>query len=172
MGGDTLLIGYGNSLRGDDAAGPRIAAAVARWRLPSVRVLIAHQLTPELAADLGEASRAVFIDAAPAAGLPAAALRPLAALPPAERPSPLGHAASPAELLALTRALYGRAPESWWGLVPAEDFRVGAPLSPRARQGARRLLRALRRLLTTLPEAGPVPDDASRSSQTSTGTRH
>jgi len=156
MGGETLVIGYGNPLRGDDAVGPRVAAVVARWRLPSVRVLIVHQLTPELAADLGEASRAIFIDAAPAADLPVADLRPLAAQPPTEHPSPLGHAASPEELLALTRALYGHAPESWWGLVPAEDFRVGEPLSPRARHEARRLLRALRRLLTATAETASI----------------
>lgn len=157
MGGETLVIGYGNPLRGDDAAGPRVAAAVARWRLPAVRVKIAHQLTPELAAELGGAARAIFIDAAPADRLPAVALSPLAPSAPAADASPLGHAAAPGDLLALTGALYDRIPESWSALIPAEEFRFGAPLSPRTRRGMRRCLHALRRLLTEGPEAACAP---------------
>jgi len=34
---DYLIIGYGNTLRGDDGAGPRVAEAVAGWGLPNVR---------------------------------------------------------------------------------------------------------------------------------------
>src|SRR5947208_15429626 len=58
-----LVVGYGNELRGDDAAGPRIAREVAAWGLPQVRTLAAHQLTPELAAELAHADAAIFVDA-------------------------------------------------------------------------------------------------------------
>ncbi|PPT05423.1 NADH-reducing hydrogenase maturation factor [Geitlerinema sp. FC II] len=58
-----LVIGYGNSLRGDDGIGRAIAEQVASWNLPHVRSLSLHQLTPELAEELSRVDRAVFIDA-------------------------------------------------------------------------------------------------------------
>jgi hydrogenase maturation protease len=159
MTGTTLVIGYGNPLCGDDAAGPRVAAAVARWRLPGVRALAFHQLAPELAADLSTAACAVFVDAAPAADTPAATLSPLAPAPLRARPSPLGHVATPGELLALTSALYDRAPASWYLRVPAEGFELGQPLSPGTRRGIRQSLQALRTLLAAQP---PAPPDRGR----------
>ena len=59
-----LVIGYGNELRGDDAAGPRVAAAVEQWQIPDVRVLIRHQLTPELADPIASSGLVIFVDAA------------------------------------------------------------------------------------------------------------
>jgi hydrogenase maturation protease len=59
-----LVIGHGNELRGDDGAGPSVARAVASWHLPGVRTLAVHQLTPELAEDLAQTKRVVFVDAA------------------------------------------------------------------------------------------------------------
>ena len=59
-----LVIGYGNELRGDDGAGPSVGRAVASWHLPGVRTLAVHQLTPELAEDLAQTKRVVFVDAA------------------------------------------------------------------------------------------------------------
>src|ERR1044072_3449496 len=61
---DFLVIGYGNELRGDDGVGPRVARAVQQLSLPHVRVLVQHQLTPELAEDISRARAVVFVDAA------------------------------------------------------------------------------------------------------------
>ena len=58
-----LVVGYGNELRGDDAAGPRVAAAVAALGLQNVRVRILHQLTPELSEEISRARAVVFADA-------------------------------------------------------------------------------------------------------------
>src|SRR5690242_2835552 len=58
-----VVIGYGNDIRGDDAAGPLAARAVAAWGAPGVRALAAHQLTPELAEALAAAELAIFVDA-------------------------------------------------------------------------------------------------------------
>jgi len=45
-----LVIGYGNTLRGDDGLGQRAAEALAQRALPDgVEVLSCHQLTIELA---------------------------------------------------------------------------------------------------------------------------
>jgi len=59
-----LVVGYGNTLRGDDGVGPRVAELLAADpRLAGAVVLARHQLTPELAADIAEAALVVFIDA-------------------------------------------------------------------------------------------------------------
>ena len=55
MTADLVVIGYGNELRGDDGAGPRVARAVAAHNLPGVQIITAHQLTPEMADGLAEA---------------------------------------------------------------------------------------------------------------------
>lgn len=59
-----LVIGYGNTLRRDDGVGRYLADRLARDpRAAGVRVLAAHQLLPEHALDLHEASVAVLVDA-------------------------------------------------------------------------------------------------------------
>ncbi len=44
-----LIIGYGNTLFGDDGLGQLIAQRVAEWAVPGVLALARHELTPELA---------------------------------------------------------------------------------------------------------------------------
>jgi hydrogenase maturation protease len=128
-----IVIGYGNELRGDDAAGPRIARAVAAWGLPGVRALAIQQLAPELAADLAQADCAIFVDAYQAETHTARAeVRALDRLASA---SSTWHTGDPRQLLALTQAVYGRAPRAWLVAVPAVGFEYGAPLSPAAQAG-------------------------------------
>jgi Ni,Fe-hydrogenase maturation factor len=67
-----LVIGYGNTLRRDDGVGVRAAELIAADpRLAHARVLAVHQLTPELALDIGAVSLVIFVDA-DARGLPGA----------------------------------------------------------------------------------------------------
>jgi hydrogenase maturation protease len=148
-----LVIGYGNDLRGDDAAGPRAACEVAAWHLPHVRVVTQHQLTPELADPLAAVGRAVFLDAhVPADGC-TPCMRPIA---PALSRDGGGHTADPARLLALARTAYGRAPDAWLLTIPAEAFQFGAPLSPVAERGVADALALLRPLLNLSDVRAPV----------------
>jgi Ni,Fe-hydrogenase maturation factor len=62
---EILIIGYGNTLRGDDGAGQRVAEMVSEWGLDEVRSLSVHQLTPELAEPISTAKLAIFVDAYP-----------------------------------------------------------------------------------------------------------
>jgi hydrogenase maturation protease len=153
----TLVIGYGNDLRGDDAAGRLVAARVQAWRLPGVRVLDLHQLTPDVAGALTGVSRVLFVDAHPAALSPDLQVRPPA---PAASPTSLGHAGSPAAVLAWA-AVAGEAPaEACWITIPAETFDLGAPLSPRTARGIEEALTAIHSLLTSNLEPGtgnPAP---------------
>ena len=59
-----MVIGYGNTLRGDDGVGPRVAEAVAALALPGVRTLVCAQLSPEHADPVAQARTVIFVDAA------------------------------------------------------------------------------------------------------------
>lgn len=137
-----VTIGYGNALRSDDAIGIRIASAVADWHLPQVRSLAVPQLTPEMADDLHAADLAVFVDACVDRDRCPLGVQ-LTTLYPASS-SHLGeHASDPRSLLALTQALYGRAPQAWWMTVPGANFEIGDRLSPLAERGMARALSCL-----------------------------
>ena len=60
----TLIIGIGNTLRGDDALG-RIAAERVLDAVDSQKVRVISQcaLTPELAAEIAEVALVIFLDA-------------------------------------------------------------------------------------------------------------
>ncbi|MDW8308397.1 MAG: hydrogenase maturation protease [Verrucomicrobiales bacterium] len=137
-----LVIGYGNTLRGDDAAGPRVAEAVEALRLPGVRVIACHQLTPELAEPIAQADRVVFVDAAVA---PPRKVR-LRRLTPRTTAQPMSHATDPRALLTLARELFGRVPRAWWLTIPAVRFDFGESLSATTRRGIALALKRIQRL--------------------------
>ncbi len=151
--GTILVIGYGNDLRGDDAAGRRAAAQVEAWAMPGVEVRAQHQLTPELAEPLAAAGRAIFLDAHPVAS--GADLRVRRVQPAGPTPR-LAHTCDPPALLALAQTAFGRRPEAWWVTIPATDFAFGAPLSPLAERGIADAIATLRHLLAPSPAADAV----------------
>lgn len=126
-----LVIGYGNTLRSDDAAGPLVAGRVAALGIPGLRAMACPQLSPELAAELAEAVSVVFVDATTDA-TPEVELVPLA---PADTGAVSSHAADPRALLAMARDLYGTAPAGWLLKVPAGNFAHGEDLSEVTRAG-------------------------------------
>lgn len=128
---DVLVIGYGNPLRGDDGLGPAVAEAIGAQDLPGVRVLVVHQLTPELAADLTEVQLAVFVDAA-VGGEPVTAAR----LQCDTTEDVMTHAPDPRCLLVFARAVYGRVPEAWLVTVAGVDFGYRDDLTPAGLENA------------------------------------
>ena len=116
------VIGLGNPLRGDDGVGVLLADQVGGRSV--------QQLTPELAASLAPLEVVLFIDAWLA---PAGARPQLQRLSPVslarEAASGVSHGLTPAELLAISQALYGHAPEAWVLLVPAHVFAHGSAFS-------------------------------------------
>lgn len=58
-----VVIGYGNTLRGDDGFGQLAARLLEARQIQGLEVIASHQLNPELAAWLAEARFAVFLDA-------------------------------------------------------------------------------------------------------------
>jgi hydrogenase maturation protease len=142
-----LVIGYGNTLRGDDGVGPLVAEAVAAKRLSSVRVMSVAQLTPELAEPLAAASAAVFIDARCGPATPPVTI---VKLQPAETAPLPTHAADPRCLLAVARSLFGRAPAAWLVTIAGTDFRLRETLSAESRHRAREAQERVEYLLRQL----------------------
>jgi hydrogenase maturation protease len=138
-----LVVGVGNDLCGDDVAGWWVAEAVAGWGRPGVTVVRVRQLVPELAPAVVAAATVVLVDAA-VGGSDTPSLMPASAEPGS---APLSHRTSPAELLALVRALGGRLPQAWTLAVPAESFEVGAAPSPRCQAGIEAAIRLMTAVL-------------------------
>lgn len=127
-----LVIGYGNTLRGDDALGPEVATLIEQQKFPGVFAVTVHQLTPELADPISAADAVVFIDASsdPASEV---SLRPLAAADQVEVRPHFGH---PAALLKLAAQTFQRCPAAWLLTVPGFDFGFKGGLSARAQAAA------------------------------------
>ena len=126
-----LVIGYGNTLRGDDGVGPRVAEAVGKLNLPGVRTLICPLLTPELAEPISRAAKVIFVDAAVDAPKEVQWRK----LEPNETSQLMAHAADPRTMLALARDVFGHVPEAWWLTIPAVDLGFSEEFSPEVQRG-------------------------------------
>jgi len=143
---ECLVIGYGNTLRGDDGVGPRVAEAIGHLRLPGVRTLICPLLTPELADQISRAEKVIFVDAELVAGYTlqvagsgSSNVQPSTCnfqpirwrkLEPSETSQLMAHAADPRTMLALSRDVFGRLPEAWWLTIPAVELGFSEEFSP------------------------------------------
>lgn len=154
MRAPTLVIGYGNPSRGDDALGPQAVAEIERlasqhpeWG--AIEVLTDFQLQVEFVTDLADRRRILFIDAA-ANGTEPFSFVPLAAKPDA---SVTSHALSPAGLLAVYRDFHQAhaAPSRLLG-IRGYDFELGAPVSARAQRNLDAALKMLQQWLAAKGE--------------------
>lgn len=153
----TLVIGYGNTLRGDDGVGYLAAEQVAAWNLPQVLAIACHQLTPELAADIIAGDRVIFIDAALPGTQTEVALQ---SLQPTAAAALDAHQSDPAALLQLTAQLFGPPPEAYHLLLPTAQMDFSEALSAIAQVGLSTALKWLRQALTppcTPPAGQPDP---------------
>lgn len=140
-----VVIGYGNTLRGDDGAGQQVANLVQQWDLPQVRSYPVHQLTPELAAEIATAQMAIFVDAYSESST--VQVHPLTD-EVVETTNRLGHTSNPRSLLNLAKTLYGAAPAAWWVLIPAINFDFGEQFSPTTEAGIAVALEKIKQLIS------------------------
>ena len=141
---NSLVIGYGSSLRNDDRIGLEVASIVANWNLPQLNTLCLPQLAPELAAELAKVDMAIFIDAYAAKdGDETKILQ----IEPSNATNFSSHSSDPRTLLNLTQALFKKCPSVWWILVPGINFELGDRLTPTAQQGIRQASKIVRNLL-------------------------
>ncbi len=138
-----LIVGYGNELRCDDAAGVLAAEAVQDLHLDGVEVTTGRQLLPEMAEAVSRARGVIFLDAVDA-GADATVERK--SITPSSARDVLTHACDPQTLLALAEALYGHCPKAWCVTIPGEDFEIGRRVSARAKTGIEAALREVRNL--------------------------
>jgi hydrogenase maturation protease len=127
-----LVLGWGNPGRQDDGLGPAIVEELAKLRLPGVKAEADYQLSIENAADLAEADRVVFVDAAVEGPEPFRA----ESLAPAQTIGFSSHAFGPGSVLALCAQTYGRAPEALLVGVRGYSFGLGEALSEKALMNA------------------------------------
>lgn len=139
-----LVVGYGNALRTDDGIGWHAADRLADDpRLDGATVLRRHQLTPELAFDVSEATMVVLVDARH--GPPAGTIsveqisprEPRARGDDAATTDPAGsvgttwsHHLGPTTLVALAGELYGQSPEVFVVSCGTHSLEMGERLSP------------------------------------------
>ena len=163
---EILVIGYGNTLRSDDGAGQRVAELVAEWKLPNVRSLPVHQLTPELAEPISQAELVIFVDVYPATTEQSLQVHqlctppsPHTSLSSPSSPSPhtqleresqglnIGHTGDPRSLLKLSQLVYNNVPPAWWILIPAVNFEFGENFSSQTTQGIQDALAQIREIV-------------------------
>lgn len=128
----TLVVGYGNELRCDDASGVIAAEKVRELQLTGVEVITRQQLVPEMSEAISQARCVIFLDATDAgreAGVEVTSIQP----------SPvkevLTHACNPSMLLEMAEMLFGHCPNAWCVTIPGKNFDVGQHLSECARAG-------------------------------------
>lgn len=149
-----LVIGYGSSLRGDDAVGLRVAEIVASWHRPGVHALAVPQLTPELAEPIAYARQVLFVDATADPNATDVELHPVVAR---EVQSASPHSANPGALMALALDVYGQCAEGWIVTIPAPNLELGDQLSTTATEGIADAVRVIARLLDqTLSATSPT----------------
>jgi hydrogenase maturation protease len=121
----TLVIGYGNTLRGDDAAGAAAAALLAP-QADGCDVLTLQAPGPELAETLTHYETIIFLDASAVAET--VTVRDLSG--PAGLPGNNSHALNPGALVTMCRQLYETSPRQCWLVeIPASDFSLREGLS-------------------------------------------
>ena len=130
----TLIIGYGNPSRGDDALGPRLLDELTQL-LPqhpqwgAIELLTDFQLQIEVVLDLAGRQRIIFVDAAVSGATPYA-FTPLHA---GSENTAATHALTPDALLATFQRHYGCAPPpSYLLAIRGYEFELGAALSEAA----------------------------------------
>lgn len=122
------IIGYGNTLRGDDAVG-WLAAEELSGRIDDSRVTVlkGHQLNPELAETICDFDVVLFVDATGDGDPGEIRCREVEAR---LDDSGLTHSASPEALFVLARDLYGGRPRGLLYTLCGASFELEERLSP------------------------------------------
>jgi len=129
-----LILAYGNPLRSDDGAGWYVATRLAEEvDDPAVRIIMHHQLVPEFAESVSRAQAVILIDAAESPDSPPGLINCATVTPAAKTDRPMTHHMTPENLLAWSRDLYGRAPETTLYTIVGGDFSHSENLSPDVR---------------------------------------
>lgn len=146
----TLVIGYGNDLRGDDGVGVSVARAVEAWNRPDVRAREARQLLWEMVEEMKDVDTVIFVDAI----LGDFGSIEVLAVTPMWPPSSLSHTCEPGCLLALAQAFYKHGPSGWLITIPVVSLEHGEGLSEIAQRGKQAALTEINALVSHRARGG------------------
>jgi hydrogenase maturation protease len=135
----SLIIGYGNPLRGDDGIGVRIGRLCSAAGHEAIE---ADQLLPEYAEHIARASRVIFVDCH--VGLAPGEIEVMAIEPD---PFRFHEPCSPASLMNLAREVYGAEPTAHLVGVGPASLEFGEPLSDRVEAAIPAIIGTIDRLL-------------------------
>ncbi|MDJ0658053.1 MAG: hydrogenase maturation protease [Crocosphaera sp.] len=144
---EILIIGYGNTLRGDDGVGYKIAEMIDQWNVNNITSIAVHQLTLDLAEKISQVDIVIFIDAVPITNINAAKLE-IKSISVNSKINNLVHHNNPQQLLSLTQAIYQHLPKAYWILVPAINFNFSEELSPITQKYVKLTLVKIKRFLS------------------------
>lgn len=158
----TVVLGIGNTLRGDDGIGPRVAEAL-RGRVGNeVSLISCHQLLPEHAAELACADRVIFLDASTATRPGSVACRRL--FPGGGGDVGDGHHLTPHTLIGAARDWFGVSPQAILVTIGITDLAAGEALSPALAEALPQIVDLVAELASeksafrpgALPSSGPL----------------
>jgi len=140
----TLILGYGNQNRRDDGVGWFVIEQLAALKLPGVELETSHQLEVEASETISHFDAVIFVDAAiPEA--PAAIQRSVVA--PNFQSHAVAHYLTPADVLSLSKTLYGREPKAVLFSIRGRDFNFGTTLSPEVEAAAREVVKQIAEII-------------------------
>ena len=112
------IIGYGSSIRGEDAFGLDVIKELQKLPLKETKLLSAHQLTPETVLELQDADEIIFIDTCHDEKNPYA----LACSLVEESTLNLSHHISPKTIIYMLRSLYSKNPHFYIYSMMSSSF--------------------------------------------------
>jgi hydrogenase maturation protease len=143
--GRILIFGYGNPGRGDDGAGPLLAAALRSLNLPQVEVESDYQLSVDDALAVCDHAAVIFVDADVNGPPPFRFSR----VQPVRCLGISGHSATPSEVMGVARDIFAEEPPAYMLGVRGYDFdHFRETLSSQARANVREALAFLSWALT------------------------
>jgi hydrogenase maturation protease len=141
-----LLVGYGNTVRGDDGLGPRVARRFRDWPTPpGVTVLIEElpQLDLMLIERLAGATLAIFVDARHDDRDEAVVIERHQPVDAAHTAGHSSHSVGIDQLLRAARDWYGRAPFCYAVLPKGYEFEFSETLTVQAQRSAEAAVEAV-----------------------------
>jgi len=150
---DFLIVGFGNTLRGDDGIGPYVASNLDIEELPphvSTRILCLPQLDISLAAILPEVDVAIFVDARNDAEIQAVKIDQIVPSMPSVENSCLTHTTHSMDLsilLGLAATCFGKAPPCYLVQPKGYDFSFGEMLSAKSHENVDQAIQAIYRII-------------------------
>jgi hydrogenase maturation protease len=150
-----LVVGLGNPYRGDDGIGIRAAEEFeAMNQDPTVEVMAAQELLPELAEIISHIDLLVFLDAR-AGGVPGS-IEVSEVKPPELGSGVFLHTLTMETLLSTARALFGHAPKAVLISLAGESFEFASHLSPEIEAALPFFLKRIKGVIDPQEESDPI----------------